>query len=378
MRVCMVTPHLPPEQSANALLPATLGDALDSHGVTSTYVSHPPHGPAPLDTGRRTSYVPRRGRGRFSRSRLGALVAGSRMMWGARAPVQHSDLVHLHSNGFLVEVGQWLARKCRKPYVVTLYGTDISAHEPSRHARYGAVVRTAACRVFYSRGLLDQAQRLGLATDPSVVIHAPVSAAFRPADDTDRAALRRDLGVGEEPILLTVKRLHPVAGHETLLAALPAVLRRCPTAMLWLAGDGELRPALEARSRELGIERHVRFLGSLDNEMLRKYYTAADLFVLPSQVESWGTVMLESLACGTSVVTTDTVGGIEVSESFPDAVTVVPKGQGDRLAEMISERLLQKRRASRATIERVQQRFSVEACARQYLAVYRRALDTRR
>ncbi len=57
-----------------------------------------------------------------------------------------------------------------------------------------------------------------------------------------------------------------------------------------------------------------------------KYYAAADLFVLPSEVESWGTVMLESMACGTRVVTTDTVGGLEVRENFPDDVIVVPRG----------------------------------------------------
>jgi glycosyltransferase involved in cell wall biosynthesis len=350
-----------------------LGDALVSQGVSATYVSHPPLA-GPLDATGRVRYVPRRGRDRFSRSLVGAVAAGTRMMLGARDLVRHTDLVHLHSNGFIVEIGQWLARRYRKPYVITLYGTDISSHEPSTHARYNGVVRYAAARVFYSKGLLQHAQRLGLAHEPSLVIYAPVNSRFSSPDDGQRAAIRRDLGISEGPVLLTVKRLHPLAGHDTLLGALRDVIRSLPNATLWLIGDGELRVVLQQRCRDLGIAGQVNFLGIMSNDRLGAYYAAADLFVLPSQTESWGTVMLEALACGTPVVTTDTVGGIEVGEAFPEDVAVVPKGNSSELAAAIVRALPGRRRASPATRERIRRDFSVTACASQYLEVYRRVL----
>ena len=377
MRVCMVTPHLPPEQAAVALLPVTLGDALSASDVVTSYVSHP-SAAGTAAPGRDITYVSRRGSDRISRSKLGAVAAGARMIAGARRAIAESDVVHLHSNGLLIEAAAWLAVRFRKPYVMTLYGTDVSAHDRTRNARYGRVVRDAAARVFYSRGLLDHASELGLARDPSSVIYAPVGRDFRAVDDQARAALRRQLGADDRRVLLTVKHLRPVGGHDTLLKAMPAILREHRDAMLWLAGDGDLRPMLEATCRDLGITPHVRFLGRLSNDIVWKYYAAADLFVLPSHVESWGTVMLESMACGTPVVATDTVGGLEVRENFPDDVTVVPRADVDLLAGAVSGALTRPHRVTPSALQRVQNRFTVEACAAQYLEVYRQAMSKRR
>jgi len=137
MRVCMISAHTPPEQSANALLPVMLGGELTRHGVDVSYVVHPtrdhPHTP-PADG---VVLTPRRGRGRFGRTIGGAVLAGSRMALGARGPIKRSDVVHLHSNGFIVEVGAFLAQRFRKPSIVTLYGTDVWHYDPVRHGRFG-------------------------------------------------------------------------------------------------------------------------------------------------------------------------------------------------------------------------------------------------
>jgi glycosyltransferase involved in cell wall biosynthesis len=159
---------------------------------------------------------------------------------------------------------------------------------------------------------------------------------------------------------------------------MPGILRHHPNAVLWLAGEGELRSTLESLCRDLGIAAHVRFLGRLGNETIWKYYAAADLFVLPSEVESWGTVMLESMACGTPVVTTETVGGLEVRDNFPDEVVVVPRADSGRLADAVSQSLVTPRRVSPTTLQRITNDFSVAGCAAQYLHVYQGALSSRR
>ena len=373
----MVTPHLPPEQAAVALLPVMLGDALSPFDVVTSYLSHPTEGVRSANT-RDVTYLSRRGRDAVSRSKPGAVFAGVRMLARSRRAIAQSDLVHLHSNGLLIEAAAWLATRFGKPYVMTLYGTDVSAHDEARHARYGRVVRGAAARVFYSRGLLGRASELALAPEPSSVIYAPVSSDFRGVSDHARAALRHELGAGSRPVLLTVKHLRPVGGHDTLLNAMPSILQRHPDALLWLAGDGDLRPVLEEKCRELGIWTNVHFLGRLGNDALWKYYAAADLFVLPSHVESWGTVMLESMACGTPVVATDTVGGIEVRENFPEDVTLVPRADADRLAEAVLAALMPSRRVSQAASSRIGRDFTVAACAARYLDVYRHALSSYR
>ena len=371
MRVCAITPHLPPEQAANALLPRQLGDELASHGVITQYVSHPPVVQRPGDPPPGVVLVPRRGRSAVARSRVGALFAAAAMARGARAAIQHSDVVHLHGNGFIVEVGQRLAVRYRKPYVITLYGTDIWHHDPAKHARFARVVRDARYRVFYSRGLLAFAEPLKLAPEPSRVIYAPVPASFRVPEGAGRNALRHELGVGDRPLLLTVKRLHDVAGYDVLLRAAPAVLQAEPDAQFWIAGDGALRPSLEAQAQELGIASNVRFLGLVSNDRLWQYYAAADLFVLPSRLESWGTVMLEALACGTPVIATRTAGGTEVHMHFPDDVTLAPIEDPAALAAAVTSGLNRGVRVGADALDRLRREFSTSACAAAYLDLYR-------
>jgi glycosyltransferase involved in cell wall biosynthesis len=374
----MVTPHLPPEQSANALLPVMLAAELEAHGVESRFVTHPPSEGA-SDAGVRqhalhASYVPRRGRSRFERTVAGAVAAGVRMGLGSRRAVRDCDLVHLHSNGFVIEIAALLARRYRKPYVITLYGTDIWHHDAVRHGRFGRVVRQASCRVFYSRGLRDFARGLGLASEPSPVIYAPVPPGYHDVGADERASIRRAEATGTGPVLLTVKRLHRVAGHEDLLLAMPRIIERYRDVRLWLIGEGEERPRLEQMVQDLGIRSHVTLLGLRDNTTLSRYYAAADLFVLPSRLESWGAVMLEALACGTPVVATNTAGGLEVQALFPQDVTVTAREDPDALAAAVCQSLARRSRTGETTRNRLRSEFSVSACARQYLDVYRSAI----
>jgi glycosyltransferase involved in cell wall biosynthesis len=378
MRVCAITPHLPPEQAANALLPRQLAEGLAAHGVSSVFVAHPPRseGSARVSSGSIT-YVPRRGAGAFARSLFGAMVAAARMGQGMRTPIRSSDVVHLHGNGFIVETAKAVADRYRKPIVITLYGTDVWHHEPRKHRRFGRVVREARARVFYSEALREFAGPLGLAPEPSRVIYAPVPARFANLDSERRCDLRRRLGVADGPLLLTVKRLHEVAGYDVLLPALRRVFEARPDAHAWIAGEGQLRSPLEEQAASLGLEPRVRFLGRLDNEDLWQFYAAADLFVLPSRLESWGTVMLEALACGTPVVATDTAGGLEVQSHFPHDVTLAPKEDADGLAAVIVGALTTSRRVSDAAIRRLHADFSIAACAAKYLDVYRSAISLR-
>ncbi len=127
---------------------------------------------------------------------------------------------------------------------------------------------------------------------------------FAPAPD--RGAIRGALGLPTgRPLLLTVRNLEARMGLDNLIEAMRRLKARYPSAVLLIGGAGSLRGALEAQSEALGLGDCVRFLGFVPDADLPRYYQAADLFVLPTrELEGFGLVTVEALACGTPVLGT--------------------------------------------------------------------------
>lgn len=155
----------------------------------------------------------------------------------------------------------------------------------------------------FSAGLLWRLYRIG----GERVVRIPGGVdieRFRPL--ADRAALRRSLGLPVTgPVLLTVRNLEPRMGLDTLLGAVDRVRRRRPGVLLLVGGAGSQRPRLDAMATALGLSVHVRFLGFLADTDLARYYAAADAFLLPTrELEGFGLVTVEALACGTPVLGT--------------------------------------------------------------------------
>lgn len=112
---------------------------------------------------------------------------------------------------------------------------------------------------------------------------------------------------GEDcPIILGVGRLTPSKDFATLIRAFYQV-RQKVVARLVIVGDGEVRDRLEALVRELGLEKWVWLAGFTDNPY--GYMSGCDVFVLPSLIEGLPTVLIEALACGCKVVSTDCESG---------------------------------------------------------------------
>ncbi len=170
-------------------------------------------------------------------------------------------------------------------------------------------------------------------TDPDV---------FFPVDAAQCAALRARLGV-PGPMLLTVSRLVGRKGVNTVLEALPDVLRAHPGASYVVAGDGPDRDALVALASQLGLAEHVHFLGRIPYAELRTLYAAADVFVLPAResrpdVEGFGIVFLEAGACSTPVIGADT-GGIPDAIEHGRTGLLVPPDDPAALAQALGELL---------------------------------------
>lgn len=163
---------------------------------------------------------------------------------------------------------------------------------------------------------------------------------FRPQPE---ARVRNRLDLDDRSVLLTVGRLVPRKGVDTVLHALPYVAEKIPNVTYLVVGTGPDRKRLERLARHLQIQNRVHFLGEVPHDELPDFYSAADLFVMPAReappdVEGFGLVFLEANACGTPVVGART-GGI------PDAIAegktglLVPAGTPAPLAEALTQLL---------------------------------------
>jgi glycosyltransferase involved in cell wall biosynthesis len=226
---------------------------------------------------------------------------------------------------------------------------------------------------FYSQALLERARELALPMRGASVVYPPVADAFQPLAPAAREAVRRRYHPAGGPLLLNVKRLHPLADHATLLLALARVRERRRDVALLIAGTGDREDALKAQAARLGLGGAVTFLGLVPNDAVAELQGAADLFVLSSLLEATPTVALEALACDTPVVSTDNPGGLELSALFGDDVAVVPKQDPDALAQAILAFLEAPRRTRETSARALAERFRLDGVVERYVALYREA-----
>jgi glycosyltransferase involved in cell wall biosynthesis len=370
MNILMVTPHLPPAQAANALLPDLLGRGLERRGHRCRFLTF---GSGPSRDG--VSFVRRRRGGALRRTRIPQLVEAAET-WLKGAPlVRASDVVHIHSNTWVNQVAASIAAREGRPYVLTHYGTEIWHHD-GKDVRFRRMNERAHHVTLYSQALLERGAALGVPWRAASVVYPPVGDAFRPQDPGVREAARALHLRGGGVLLLNVKRLHPLASQSTLLDAMAIVRRERADCVLLVAGEGPLGAELKARADALGLGASVRFLGLVPNEEVATLQGAADLFVLSSVLEATPTVALEALATGTPVLSTDNPGGCELAGVFGDDVAVVPKEDPGALARGILDFARGVRRTRGTTSRIIEDRFRAEGVVTRYLELYTEALAT--
>jgi N-acetyl-alpha-D-glucosaminyl L-malate synthase BshA len=152
-----------------------------------------------------------------------------------------------------------------------------------------------------------------------------------------------------------------------------ARIRRAMPAQLIMIGDGPERMDAENESRELGVDADVRFLGRIDS--VASLLQGSDLFVLPSQTESFGLAALEAMACGSPVVASRAGGLPEVIDDGVNGI-LEPVGSVEAMGRRAVELLREPERhaAMRAAAVAKAQQFSADRIVPMYEAFYREVL----
>ena len=149
----------------------------------------------------------------------------------------------------------------------------------------------------------------------------------------DREQARKHLGLPSSDtwVVANVGRLHPDKDQATLIKGFAQAQARLPQgSLLVILGNGRLEASLKMLAQELGIAQSVRFLGQVPQA--RRYFKAFDLFVLSSDHEPFGMVLLEAMAAGIPVLSSDCGGAPEV---INDSKRLFQLGDSAELAELM-------------------------------------------
>ncbi|MFL5561444.1 MAG: N-acetyl-alpha-D-glucosaminyl L-malate synthase BshA, partial [Gemmatimonadaceae bacterium] len=208
--------------------------------------------------------------------------------------------------------------------VTTLHGTDITivGQDPSFHAITKFSIERSDALTAVSQYLRDETQRaFGCAGCGIEVIHNFIDPETYNRDRYGQT-LRTQFSP-ERKVLIHVSNFRPVKRVKDVVGIFAQVTREIPSVLV-MVGDGPDRVVAEAEARKLGVERDVHFLGKID--VVAPLLANADLFLLPTQSESFGLSALEALASGVPVVGSR-AGGLP--EVVKEGITGVLCGVGD-------------------------------------------------
>jgi glycosyltransferase involved in cell wall biosynthesis len=294
-------------------------------------------------------------------------------------------ILHTHTAkaGAIGRLAALAAGGARPPVVVhTFHGHVLRGYfGPARTAAFRgietALARTTTRLVAVGPEVRDDLVDLGVAPLRKFsVIRLGIDLDRRITDgDASRAELRRLFGVPDDRFVVGwIGRMTAIKRLPDVLAAFAGLRRRGVDATLCLVGDGPDREAVERHAHELGIARHVLFVGYQRD--VAPYYAFLDAFLLPSANEGTPVVAIESLAARRPGVATSVGGVPDVVDDGVDGF-LVPVGDVDAMADAL-ERLARdpdlRRRFGDAGRDRVSSRYRVERLVDDVDELYRELL----
>jgi len=281
------------------------------------------------------------------------------------------DLIHAHY-AIPHATSAYLAREILKnglKIVTTLHGTDITlvGLEPSFLPVMKFSIEQSDGVTAVSRFLREKTMtNYGIEKDIRVIPNFVDTEKYRRQGCEEFCEKFAPKG---ERILVHVSNFRPVKRVQDVIKIFNEVRKKVPSKLI-LAGDGPERSACELLVRELYLQEHVRFLGK--QLELVPILSAADLFLMPSQSESFGLSALEAMACEVPVISSS-VGGLPELQVHGQTGYIAEIGDVDRMARYAVELLTNdtKRKAfGQAARKRAVEHFDVHKIVTQYIDYY--------
>lgn len=186
--------------------------------------------------------------------------------------------------------------------------------------------------------------------------------------------IKKSIAPNGEKILIHISNFRPVKRVQDTIRILAEVNKSIPTKLI-LVGDGPERSDAEKLSRELGVSDNVKFLGK--QHALVDLLSAADIFLLPSQSESFGLAALEAMSCGTPVVASN-IGGIPEVVIHGESGYVAELGDVARMAKYVIGLLTNDRKwatFSENARQIAEEKFDCEHIIPKYEQLYQSLID---
>jgi len=249
------------------------------------------------------------------------------------------DAHFAYPDGYAATIlGKWF----KVPVTITLRGTEVPhAKMPGRKKRMLKAI-SRATRIFSVADSLKQ-HVVSLGADAHKIRVVGNGVDINKFYPLNKAQERAELNIpNDAKVLISVGALVERKGFHRVIEVLPELVKQHPQILYLIVGgdspEGNIRETLEQQVKTLKLENHVRFLGALSSEQLKKPLSAADIFVLSTSNEGWANVFLEALGCGLPVVTTD-VGGNKEVISHSDLGIIVPFADRQALAGALLQSL---------------------------------------
>jgi len=299
------------------------------------------------------------------------LALASRMVDVAEA--YNLDLLHVHyaipHSIAAMLAQQMLAPKKRLPFITTLHGTDITlvGQDPS----YLPITKFSIERSDGVTSISEDLKRhtveiFGIAHEIRVIPNFINCELYRSSPDKAGASA---YAPASEKLLIHISNFRPVKHALDCVRILTDVRKHVPAHLL-MVGDGPDRAPAEHLARELNVAQHVSFLGNQNH--VERLIPLAHVLLMPSEMESFGLVALEAMACGVAPVATR-VGG--VPELITHGETGFMEEPGDvaaqaaRVVALLTDDALHAR-ITQAGRQRAQERFGTERIIPQYERFY--------
>ena len=272
------------------------------------------------------------------------------------------------------------ARRVGRPYAVVLHGSEVTVpgRLPMARSILARVLRGASLVICAGNYPAAEAERAAGCTLPTVVVPPGVDTdRFRPLDEAERASVRRELGLPvDAPLVVSVSRLVPRKGMDTLIRSAARLERTEPDLVVAIAGSGRDRRRLEGLVASTGAP--VRFLGRVPEELLPGLYGAGDVFAMLCrsrwaglEQEGFGIVFLEAAAAGVPQVAGESGGAAEAVAHERTGLVMGRPNAVEQVARTLSDLLGDRERRAemgREARRRAEAEFSYDVLARRLRA----------